>query len=127
MINADRLRLGIAALRSGQYRQGHEMLRSPEGYCCLGVLTDIAIKHGGMEVAQGVAVLVNEDWSGEVWYEMANLPPVVQDWYGFEDADPYLFNSDARDARASACNDSRGMTLHEIADRFERVYLTDGQ
>src|ERR1043165_7751454 len=31
------LRKWVAALRSGKYKQGRDVLYSPKGYCCLGV------------------------------------------------------------------------------------------
>jgi hypothetical protein len=31
----------VAALRSGQYKQGHQRLRTDDKYCCLGVFCDL--------------------------------------------------------------------------------------
>jgi hypothetical protein len=39
----------IAALRSGEYKQGKGGLRNTEGYCCLGVLCDLHAKETGNE------------------------------------------------------------------------------
>lgn len=37
----------VAALRSGEYKQGHGHLGNQErGYCCLGVLCDLAVRAG---------------------------------------------------------------------------------
>lgn len=37
----------IAALESGEYKQGQNVLRSDDGfYCCLGVLCELAVKEG---------------------------------------------------------------------------------
>ena len=36
----------IEALRSGPYPQEREALRTPDGYCCLGVLCDIVAPEG---------------------------------------------------------------------------------
>jgi len=36
----------VAALRSGEYQQGRNFLRTDEGFCCLGVLCDLAAKAG---------------------------------------------------------------------------------
>jgi len=35
----------LAALRSGNYKQGESFLRWNDTYCCLGVLCDVARKH----------------------------------------------------------------------------------
>lgn len=40
----------VAALRSGEYKQGREVLRNGDQFCCLGVLCDII----GLEVLDGV-------------------------------------------------------------------------
>lgn len=37
----------VAALRSGKYEQAHEVLNDGVGFCCLGVLCDLAAKDGG--------------------------------------------------------------------------------
>ena len=36
----------VAALRSGEYKQGKRYLKSGDTYCCLGVLCDIAAQEG---------------------------------------------------------------------------------
>lgn len=42
----------IRALRSGEYVQGRGALRKDDSFCCLGVVCDIAVKHGrGLWVA----------------------------------------------------------------------------
>lgn len=39
----------IHALRSGEYKQTRGVLRDKTGYCCLGVLADVAIKIGAIK------------------------------------------------------------------------------
>ena len=40
----------IAALRSGEYKQGRKVLRnSNDEFCCLGVLCDLVVKEGKLE------------------------------------------------------------------------------
>lgn len=42
--------LWLAALRSGDYKQGQGVLRDgADNFCCLGVLTDLAVKAGVLE------------------------------------------------------------------------------
>lgn len=82
--------LWLEALRGGEYKQGRSHLNSGGKFCCLGVLTDLAIKSGVVEVEE-----TDEDsWSTDVvsyrsknedgdWYvEHLNLPHVVQVWSG---------------------------------------------
>lgn len=127
MINADRLRTAIAALRSGQYPQGKSRLRNAHGYCCLGVLTDVAIKHGGMDLAAQVHQDVRaKGWNS--WYDLGSLSPVVQQWYGLTTPDPLLPIASGRlaqNTRASSCNDSLNLSFDQIADGFERLLLED--
>ena len=40
-ISTDTYNKWITALKSGKYRQATKMLRSPRGYCCLGVLCEV--------------------------------------------------------------------------------------
>lgn len=43
-------RLWLEALRSGEYRQGREVLCTPDGeYCCYGVATELAVRAGVSE------------------------------------------------------------------------------
>lgn len=47
MEQAEVRKMWIAALRSGDYNQGYGTLRDTLGdYCCLGVLADLAVRHG---------------------------------------------------------------------------------
>lgn len=39
-------RMWVKALRSGKYTQGQGQLKTTDEYCCLGVLCDLAVKHG---------------------------------------------------------------------------------
>jgi hypothetical protein len=38
----------LTALRSGEFRQARQLLRTPEGYCCLGVLCELAARAGAI-------------------------------------------------------------------------------
>jgi hypothetical protein len=71
----------ITALRSGEYTQAREFLRTDYGYCCLGVLTDLYLKE------------VNEQWvpfseSEGVFYlyddRESCLSPKVSEWAGVD-------------------------------------------
>lgn len=110
-------RLWVNALRSGDYVQGHGRLRTmsfdPEegksvitGYCCLGVLCDIAMKQEG----------VSQRWEN-IHIGAAYLPDSVMRWAGlsyWDPAIPYPY-----DQGLAVLND-RGRTFREIADLIER-------
>ena len=128
MINEERLRLAIEALRSGNYVQGMNQLRmdlGEDGYqhCCLGVLTEVALAQGHITV---------EDLpDGEFWGHLAVLPYVVWKWYGLNCADPFLgpepgtVIAESRvGLTATEANDDAGWDFKEIADAFERLIET---
>ncbi len=79
--------LWLQALRSGEYEQGLQRLRSEVGthvsYCCMGVLCDL-YRRGHQEAR----------WDGGTFhpapgsFERYALPIQVFDWAGLSDADP---------------------------------------
>lgn len=82
----------LEALRSGKYSQGKGALRSPEGFCCLGVLCD---------------ALDPSQWDGcDYDSEMLVLPAaVVEEVFGsFDDrmVDPYVKLGDEQKTRLLA-------------------------
>lgn len=70
----------IAALRSGEYKQGKMFLKHADEYCCLGVLCDLHCKETGMQ------------WESDGSYcgELKVLPDEVRAWAGLEDVNPKL-------------------------------------
>jgi len=101
-MNSKVKKLWLKDLRSGEYKQGQERLKDPEGnYCCLGVLCDLHRKETN-----------EEDWDGKGNYyfgEDKYLPPVVQEWAGFNCQNPIQLGNE---------ND-RGKTFEEIANIIE--------
>lgn len=80
----------LEALRSGLYKQGKSLLKceNTQGeleYCCLGVLSDIAVKHGVVSVSRDV--ILNQDGSRGYTFgdnSRAALPPEVAEWSGVD-------------------------------------------
>lgn len=109
-MNADVKKEWCAKLRSGTYDQGRGQLRLRNEYCCLGVLCDIAAKHGiGY-------------WDEDVFHTKGSedasvLPPAVCQWAGIG-LDP-----DIGRGTLSAHNDGVGKlephSFAEIADLIE--------
>ena len=105
----------VDALRSGEYLQGKGCLRRRTSYCCLGVLTDLAIREGA----------VKGDWrpfgmgggyeSGDDYPEVtaSALPLEVQVATGVVGEYPR-----AGEWTLAAWNDT-GSTFPEIADLIE--------
>ncbi len=95
----------IAALRSGEYKQGNSYLRHDNNYCCLGVLCDI----------EGVPFSDNQGYcfnSGDV--RTAFLPNNFLSDYNL----PYNYAK-----RLAAMNDA-GKSFEEIAD-FIYNYISE--
>ena len=104
----------LAALRSGEYRQGKGELEGSGGrFCCLGVLCHLAHKQGVVERTDGP--------EGQGWYddEDARLPYSVRDWSGMT-SDIGLIE----EGKASLVflNDLDGRTFDQIADVIEKEF-----
>ena len=103
----------VAALRSGEYRQGTGVLRDPHHcYCCLGVLCDLFVKsHPG----------ARWDWNGSVLGKDTLPADEIWQWAGLQNSDPEVLVSDDEDGKSSLSihNDTLGHTFAQIADAIE--------
>ena len=117
----------VAALRSGEYRQGKSQLRGADDtFCCLGVLCDLAVK-AGVEI--NVHAPDDEYGSGNDSYRYGNsesyLPVAVREWAGIEHEDPIIGTAtrsyqDRTAGRTAATYNDGGKTFAEIADLIEQ-------
>jgi hypothetical protein len=116
-----------AALRSGDYPQTTGALRrlpeqatdgTCEGYCCLGVLTDLWLKDGNDELVPGDLV-GDEETLASVWDDVEQMlsAPVAQ-WAGLGSSDPILAGLDGH---ASLLNDDGEWTFDQIADAIDGI------
>lgn len=103
----------LEALRSGEYEQGQDALRSVDDkFCCLGVLTDICIK--GTSDAP--------PWEAGKWYfasqgQNSYLPEWVAELTGVE------FRGEIPDMPESLSKlNDRGVTFEEIANIIEEKF-----
>lgn len=117
----------VAALRSGEYRQGKDALHKDGAYCCIGVLCKVA----GADMSGQEHDIINRDEDGE-WASRAN--PTA--WF-----DEGLFTEDEELGSLGAhfgigskvegmlidMNDSKGRSFHEIADWIVAHDLETGQ
>jgi hypothetical protein len=137
----------LTALRSGEYKQGTNRLRTDasEGssFCCLGVLCDVAAKEGV------TAWKVSSAYQGAIWqespdnpaggyYETCGVPPTLQKWAGLQDesgsfdgAVPYRTARMVEAAEADyvrqatnlvTLNDDGGWSFERIADLIEERF-----
>lgn len=82
----------VEALRSGQYQQGKKMLHSlrDDTYCCLGVLSDLAVKEG--VVSPSPSSIHTREIYREVYDScyVEYLCPKVMEWAGLRKANPWI-------------------------------------
>jgi hypothetical protein len=106
-MNAEIKKEWVAALRSGEFKQGKRALKDSEGnYCCLGVLCELHRRKFGGE------------WNGARYLgDDKYLPEEVSDWAGVTDTYEEG-NPEAGGNVLSELNDN-GTTFEEIADLIE--------
>jgi hypothetical protein len=106
-----------AALRSGDYQQARKALYDGEGYCCLGVLCDLAVKAGA--VAERVYT-GTENEPGFWQYDGRGdyLPISVREWAGLDDGNPEVRTRTGLEP-LGILNDENGLTFAEIADLID--------
>lgn len=136
MVNRDRVQLLVDALESDEFEQckGSLRLLQSDGtyaYCCLGVATEVALRHGlSMEVADKYNLYAKEEPSS-VWNHSNGqmLADEVVEWYGFEGRTPELkgvvsyIDGVKRGHPAHQWNDSYDANFRQIADMFREKYL----
>lgn len=114
MLNVERVTRWIHALRSGEYKQAREYLRSGDRFCCLGVACDIYAKDTG-----------DGKWSDGGLFKAHNgeqrsfqlIPPSVKDYFGLN-----YHPGDDTDLAPTLMlmNDVKNKTFGEIADYLEK-------
>mgnify|MGYP001438297913 CR=1 FL=1 len=95
----------VKALRSGEYKQTRGTLVDRDGFCCLGVLCDIANKENVVELHD--------------YQDRGNLPCKVMKWSGIEDS--YGERKGRRKALA-ILNDFNRYSFKKIANVIEKEY-----
>lgn len=123
----------VAALRSGEYQQGRNFLRTDEGFCCLGVLCDLAVKAG---VADWGEPDVFPSIDGRVYDDVRAcgdstgvLPTVVMRWAGLNTDSPEvgavngldvnMLDDDLDEITLARLNDAHLFDFSMIADLVE--------
>lgn len=126
MANKERVRLLVEALRSGEHEQARGHLEAREDgkikRCCLGVACRVAM-------ANGLELKVNENdgWANTLFNGQDDvLPHTVAEWFDFYDTNPTVAVLREGDwVSATRANDSLRLNFAEIANAFERQYLSD--
>lgn len=114
----------VEALRSGEYAQAQTRLVTSDGYCCLGVLCDLAVK-SGLDIK-----VTHVDTVTQFAGEESILPMAVVEWAGLAvDGDsidmlynqnPYLdVDFDGNHKNTLAYLNDHGMNFNGIANVIE--------
>jgi len=115
-------KMWIDALRSGEYKQITGKLKSKEGFCCLGVLTDLYVKEGYGEWTEHLSVI-----SGASHYQMSEFSGMlcseVQNWVGLRHFGGGMHeirpDNPSEPNNLYMMNDIDGKSFEEIADVIE--------
>ena len=116
----------VEALTSGKYEQTTGKLQrtepgengEPVGFCCLGVLCELAVADGVIPPAFH-SDLLSTGMYGKSGV-CSTLPDEVQEWAEVEVDDPRL---EPGPAAASYLNDTVGKTFEELAEAIKLTYL----
>lgn len=100
----------VAALNSGEYQQGKDVLKTKDNkFCCLGVLCDLHAKEFNKQWEEGGSVIRHFDYLGNGYL----LPEEVVKWAELEYKSPYVLENN-RHTTLSGLNDL-GMPFASIA------------
>jgi hypothetical protein len=120
-VNPDVKARWLAALRSGDYEQGTNALKTQLGdqvyHCCLGVLCELAVEAGVTDKV--------DDGPGRWFFgrdadvSSSVLPRSVIDWSGLTTRDPYVSSLGGTRTTISGLNDA-GYSFDLIASVIER-------
>jgi hypothetical protein len=111
----------VEALRSGEYEQTNGYLRTDSGFCCLGVLCDLAVKAGKVEATR------RDYGTYQYGAEKAalGLPSEVFEWAGLPDGNPGVDYPGAQSkkldgfAALADLNDVDELNFRQIADLID--------
>jgi hypothetical protein len=110
----------VAALRSGEYKQTKEYLQSEDGFCCLGVLCEIAVQDGVVSAVDDTTPAVG-GYKNVKRYgpEISFLPMAVQQWAELGSHAPRVNIRPGYNHSLVDLNDDLGWDFQQIANIIE--------
>lgn len=108
-MNAEIKAQWTAALRSGEYQQTTGYLRDTTGYCCLGVLCDLAVKAGKVRETHKDPECVCYG----VGNSFGSLPDEVLEWAGLDSISPRVL------AQPDEFDEPENLDLADLNDDYE--------
>lgn len=123
-MNLDNIRKGVAALRSGEYKQARGALRVNDRYCCLGVLCDVYRKETGIEEWVKIPTQHMAGTAYQFLDIVGVLPVEVMKWLGWSETNPTVSHPILGSKHTLAhLNDGHKLSFSEIADVIEQNFL----
>ncbi len=133
--NKERIELFCKALESGEYTQTHNYLHDKNGFCCLGVATDIFHKQTGFGEwkfieSTGFYEFKFEE-EGMVITESTGMSKVIGNWYGFDNnVDEYFTDLLMRDENgelvyATYLNDCDKLDFNQISTIIRQNFIKE--
>lgn len=107
-----RIALWVAALRSGEYKQGKNYLDSEGKHCCLGVLCRVAMRNGLPLIERSRQATTTFDGSDQI------VPKAAMDWVGLQEDDG-TYRADLEVWHSLAELNDGGRSFESIADLIE--------
>ena len=110
----------VKALRSGEYKQGKELLREGDKFCCLGVACELAVKEGIINNPKIIQKPFVSHVSPLYEYEKktTHLPEKVMKWLGLRDNEGGFFTGRKKRKYLTTLNDN-GRSFKQIARYIE--------
>lgn len=123
MANRENVETWVSALRSGEYEQGLNRLKTATGkFCCLGVACDVS-GLGTWEGENPAYVTPSESLGAAE----SVMPEPVQEWLGIHEGDPGVRVQEegggTRYRNLSGLNDVDHLSFAQIADVIESEWL----
>jgi hypothetical protein len=114
----------VKALRSGEYEQGRNQLKTKNGkFCCLGVLCDLYSKKNNVPWSTESSSIHKNFQHYTIHGALENLPDQVKAWAGLQESDPVVKHKDPfpTHVHLSYIND-QGTSFAEIANIIEEEF-----
>ena len=108
----------VAALRSGDYKQGTDYLKKDDCYCCLGVLCEISKLETGFGIDENKIENKMKNNTGNEIDGNKTIANTIQDWAGLK-CKSGGFVLIGGEIISLAQHNDKGRTFLEIADAIE--------
>lgn len=121
--NVVNIRKWVRALRTTKKRQATGFLHTNDGFCCLGIACEVALRNGVKIKVERDSDSSDDDFCVSYGGNSSLLPPKVRAFFGFKEMDPTIAFDEGGSVTASTANDDKKWNFRKIADAVETMYL----